>query len=352
MGVGGGALRETQPRPGAGHSQARCRPQARPGAGHKPGQAQATSQARRRPQARPGAGHKPGQYQKKQLEERYGDCIYIAEEKGLDDSNNERENGQHPQITLQQHKPEDDEESQKRAITETAARLIKAMFLVDSLYQMGFCSSYAEMQWFEINAANCAALDMLGAIGALMDGTGLKDILREVYGEAALGHMMTGKSLQRPFRGHLLVDKCLNRMVVSEMADDDPGFAAMVEESEATYTALVNGGMTLDTVLASETLGKIYEELRAKKMELSARSKTSQLWLNYQGLLEDCGLCQLEDCGLCQLEDCGLCQLEDCGLCQLEDCGLCQLEDCGLCQLEDCGLCQLEDCNNPHNSTG
>ena len=64
-----------------------------------------------------------------------------------------------------------------------------------------------------------------------MDGTGLKDLLGTVYGENAVAHMMTGKSVQRAFRGHLLVDKCINRLMLSEMCSESVEFAAMIEES-------------------------------------------------------------------------------------------------------------------------
>ena len=40
-------------------------------------------------------------------------------------------------------------------------------------------------------------MNLLGAIGSLMEGTGLKNILETVYGENAVGHMMTGKKLSR-----------------------------------------------------------------------------------------------------------------------------------------------------------
>ena len=92
--------------------------------------------------------------------------------------------------------------------------------------------------------------------------------------------MMTGKSVQRAFRGHLLVDKCLNRMLVSEMIDESHGFATMVEQSEAIYASLVKGEMPIETVFISETLIRINEELGKRKMELCARSMTSQFWLN------------------------------------------------------------------------
>ena len=44
--------------------------------------------------------------------------------------------------------------------------------------------------------------------------------------------------------------------------------------------------MTVDTVLSSEILIRENEQLRKRKMELSARSKTSKLWLNYQNMLK------------------------------------------------------------------
>lgn len=59
-------------------------------------------------------------------------------------------------------------------------------------------------------------MNLLGAIGTLMKGTGLRNIMEVVYGSNAVQHM-TGKSVQRAFRGHLLVDRCLNHLVVSEL---------------------------------------------------------------------------------------------------------------------------------------
>lgn len=58
-------------------------------------------------------------------------------------------------------------------------------------------------------------MNLLGANGALMDGTGLKDILGVSYGENTIAHTLSGKSVQRAFRGHLLVDKCLNNLLLS-----------------------------------------------------------------------------------------------------------------------------------------
>ena len=52
-----------------------------------------------------------------------------------------------------------------------------------------------------------------------MEGSGLKEILGEVYGDNAVIHMLSGKAYSRAVRGHLLVDYVLNNMLI-EMMDD------------------------------------------------------------------------------------------------------------------------------------
>ena len=53
-----------------------------------------------------------------------------------------------------------------------------------------------------------------------------------VYGSNAAEYMKAGKSVKRAFRGHLLVDKCLNRLVVSELQEDDSQFETLVNQAE------------------------------------------------------------------------------------------------------------------------
>nr|XP_055038535.1 uncharacterized protein LOC129426304 [Misgurnus anguillicaudatus] len=79
-------------------------------------------------------------------------------------------------------------------------------------------------------------MNLLGAIGTLMEGTGLRNIMEVVYGSNAVQHMMTGKSVQRAFRGHLLVDRCLNHLVVSELQEDDSQFESLVIQAGEMYS--------------------------------------------------------------------------------------------------------------------
>lgn len=128
-------------------------------------------------------------------------------------------------------------------------------------------------------------MNLLGAIGSLMNGTGLKDILQVIYGETPVVHMLTGKAVQRAIRGHLLIDKCLSHMIVSDIAGDNPQFASLVDQSEEMYCSLLAGQTSLESVVTSDTMVKINAELNKRKTEVHAKSKTSQLWLNYQKML-------------------------------------------------------------------
>lgn len=69
-------------------------------------------------------------------------------------------------------------------------------------------------------------MNVLGSIGRLVDGTGLKEIMKIVYSDNAVVHMMSGKAAQEAFRGHL------PRQIFAKIMKDDPGFQDQVEELE------------------------------------------------------------------------------------------------------------------------
>ena len=129
-------------------------------------------------------------------------------------------------------------------------------------------------------------MNLLGAIGTLMDGSGLKQILETIYGENAVVHMMSGKSVQRAFRGHLLVDQCLtHQKIVTKIIKDEPGFENVLKELETLYALTETGERDMDSLLQSDCIGTIADRLKSKECALSSHSKTSKLWLNYQQML-------------------------------------------------------------------
>ena len=56
----------------------------------------------------------------------------------------------------------------------------------------------------------------IGCIGHLMSGSGLHEVLEIIYANNAVTHMLTGKAVQRAFRGLLLVHSALSGMIVSD----------------------------------------------------------------------------------------------------------------------------------------
>ena len=91
--------------------------------------------------------------------------------------------------------------------------------------------------------------------------------------------------MQRSFRGHLLVSKCLTQQLVAKVTETDPGFENHMKELGRLYTLLKAGEVDLNTLLKSDSNEKIIEALTSKKCEFCNSSMTSKLWLNYQQML-------------------------------------------------------------------
>ena len=60
-------------------------------------------------------------------------------------------------------------------------------------------------------------MSFLGSIGYIMNDTGLKDALSQIYAEKAVGHMLSGKAVQRAIRGHGIVFMALHTLLMNEV---------------------------------------------------------------------------------------------------------------------------------------
>ncbi|CAH3149612.1 unnamed protein product, partial [Porites lobata] len=61
-----------------------------------------------------------------------------------------------------------------------------------------------------------AEMSFLGCIGSIMSGSGIEELLECVYASNTVGHMLSGKAVQRAFRGHLLVENALNAILTAD----------------------------------------------------------------------------------------------------------------------------------------
>ena len=103
-------------------------------------------------------------------------------------------------------------------------------------------------------------MNLLGAIGTLMNGSGLKYIFETIYGDNAVVHMMSGKAVQRTFRGHLLVSQCLTKQIIAKVIEDEPDFETLVTE---IYTQAKAGCVDLDALLKTDCIKRISQALES-----------------------------------------------------------------------------------------
>ena len=64
-------------------------------------------------------------------------------------------------------------------------------------------------------------MSFLGAVGDMMSGSGIEELLELVYATNSIGHMMSGKAFSRAIRGHFLVDSCLNNILIKKIVKEE-----------------------------------------------------------------------------------------------------------------------------------
>lgn len=111
-------------------------------------------------------------------------------------------------------------------------------------------------------------MNLLGAIGTLTEGSGLKETLETFYGENAVVHMMNGKAVQRALRGHLLVNHCLTNQTLSKIIESEPEFLSLIQELEL-YTQADSSDLDVNSLLAPDCMERISCAVGSKKPELS-----------------------------------------------------------------------------------
>ena len=117
-------------------------------------------------------------------------------------------------------------------------------------------------------------MSFLGSIGRLMEGSGLRTALEEVYAPLAVNHMLSGKAYARALRGHLLVSSALLSLCFEDFIGNLT--AEELQQLRNIYNSSNPEEKCNETV--AEKLMKFYNE---KEARLSATSRTSKLWFSY-----------------------------------------------------------------------
>ncbi|KAH3865692.1 hypothetical protein DPMN_028734 [Dreissena polymorpha] len=75
-------------------------------------------------------------------------------------------------------------------------------------------------------------MSFFGSVGSLVHATGLREVLETVYVPNAVDHIMSGKTVSRAVRGHLLVDAALSAMVTVKIYGTTPQQTATYEHTD------------------------------------------------------------------------------------------------------------------------
>ena len=123
-------------------------------------------------------------------------------------------------------------------------------------------------------------MNLLGCIGTLMEGSGLNEILGEVYGDNAVVHMLTGKAYSRAIRGNFMVDYALTSMLI-DMIDD----FAFTEEIAVLFERVTGGEEAISDIEQNKLLHSVQQSHNELKATLSKESRTAKLWIEYQRIV-------------------------------------------------------------------
>ena len=124
-------------------------------------------------------------------------------------------------------------------------------------------------------------MSFLGAIGHIMQCSGLKQVLSLVYPENTVGHMLSGKAFYRAIRGYFLVDSALNILIIKNYLFKD-------YESASYFLKMFHD--TLDKkdetqAINDERIQKICQMFNAEKMKLR-NHPTGELWIQFMDLVD------------------------------------------------------------------
>lgn len=165
-------------------------------------------------------------------------------------------------------------------------------------------------------------MSLLGAIGSIMAGSGLEEVLECVYANNTVGHMLSGKAIARAIRGHILVSGALNAMLTSQVfgvaipgtqqvsetdhesnqcgsmdpistpgtrpsdgndqTQESPDILAAAGE---LYDDLMTGKISVETLQDSAIIDAIAQQLSVGK-EAMQDKRTAKLWLQYLEMVE------------------------------------------------------------------
>ena len=123
-------------------------------------------------------------------------------------------------------------------------------------------------------------MSYMGFIGYTMAGSGLKELLCEVYAEKTVDHILTGHAYSRAVRAHTLVQEAFASLIFADLEKNDVGISN--HKKNKTALKIYDDCFDPDMLLTNQSFTEIVDKFENKIKVLDNESnKTLQLWILY-----------------------------------------------------------------------
>lgn len=123
-------------------------------------------------------------------------------------------------------------------------------------------------------------MSYMGCIGYIMAGSGLKELLCEIYAEKSVDHILTGHAYSRAVRAHTLVREALASLIFKDLEQTDLSMSNHKKKEIALN--IYNDCSDPDMLLQNQSFNEIVNKFEDKIKFLDNKdNKTLQLWIMY-----------------------------------------------------------------------
>ena len=134
-------------------------------------------------------------------------------------------------------------------------------------------------------------MSFLGAVGDMMSGSGIEELLELVYATNSVGHMMSGKAFARAIRWYFFVGSCLSNILINKTVQSGGlrtyqlfGMGAQQLYKRAADVSEIKKRSANATTRLNQKLEQekqVDRDIQNKKNRLTETSRTARLWVQY-----------------------------------------------------------------------
>lgn len=122
-------------------------------------------------------------------------------------------------------------------------------------------------------------MSLMGEIGKIMENSGLKDVMLEMYSEELVEKIMSGHAYSRALRAHSLIHLVLAKMIFQEVILTAEETISLNKYCDPQYIVNIDNPQSAECV--DPCVKSAIEKFQTKLQEFRARGPTAALWIQY-----------------------------------------------------------------------